>query len=55
MNSLPYPSLNEVNYIAFGEANEEYHNELYGFLQSKAIDEDAKNEKEKKLRVLAHN
>lgn len=47
MNSLPYPSLNEVNYIAFGEANEEYHNELYGFLQSKAIDEDAKNEKEK--------
>ena len=46
-NSLPYPSLNEVNYIAFGDASEEYHNELYGFLQSKAIDEDAKNEKEK--------
>jgi len=46
-NSLPYPSLNEVNYIAFGEVSEEYHNELYGFLQSKAIDDDAKNEKEK--------
>lgn len=48
-NTLPYPSLNEVNYIAFGDANEEYHNELYGFLQSKAIDEDAKNEKEKEF------
>ncbi|VXC57872.1 MULTISPECIES: ATP-binding protein [Sphingobacterium] len=30
---LPYPSLNEVNYIAFGEITEEYHNELYGFLE----------------------
>lgn len=47
MNSLPYPSLNEVNYIAFGDASEEYHNELYGFLQSKAVDEDAKNGFEK--------
>ena len=49
MKSLPYPSLNEVNYIAFGDVNEEYHNELYGFLQSKAIDEDAKNGKEKEF------
>ena len=31
---LPYPSLNEVNYLAFDEANEEYHNELYGFIES---------------------
>lgn len=31
---LPYPSLNEVNYLAFGESNDEYHNELYGFLES---------------------
>lgn len=29
---LPYPSLNEVNYLAFGESNEEYHNELYGYI-----------------------
>jgi predicted ATP-dependent endonuclease of OLD family len=29
---LAYPSLNEVNYIAFSEITEEYHNELYGFL-----------------------
>lgn len=34
-NLLPYPSLNEVNYIAFDEATEEYHNELYGFLTEK--------------------
>lgn len=33
-NELPYPSLNEVNFLAFGEADEEYHNELYGFIES---------------------
>ncbi|MCR4422581.1 MAG: ATP-binding protein [Exilispira sp.] len=33
-SNLPYPSLNEVNFSAFGEANEEYHNELYGFIES---------------------
>lgn len=32
---LLYPSLNEVNYLAYGEAAEEYHNELYGFLEYK--------------------
>lgn len=30
---LSYPSLNEVNYMAFGETTEEYHNELYGFIE----------------------
>lgn len=30
---LQYPSLNEVNYIAFGEATEEYHDELYSFIE----------------------
>ena len=29
---LPSPSLNEVNYLAFGEVTEEYHQELYGYL-----------------------
>lgn len=33
-HNLPYPSLNEVNFLAFGESNEEYHNELYGFIES---------------------
>lgn len=32
-NSLPYPSLNEVNYLAFSEITEEYHNELYGYIE----------------------
>lgn len=30
---LVYPSMNEVNYTAFGEDTEEYHDELYGFLK----------------------
>ncbi|HDZ5084784.1 TPA: ATP-binding protein [Campylobacter jejuni] len=29
---LPAPSLNEINYLAFDEADEEYHNELYGYI-----------------------
>ena len=27
--SMPYVSLNEVSYLAFGDASEEYHDELY--------------------------
>lgn len=34
---LPYPSLNEVNYLAFGEISEEYHNELYGHLDAQEL------------------
>lgn len=34
---LPYPSLNEVNYLAFGESNDEYHNELYGYIESEGL------------------
>jgi hypothetical protein len=30
---LPYPSLNEVNYIAFHESDDGYHNELYGYIE----------------------
>ena len=44
---LPYRSLNEVNYLAFGDISEEYHNELYGFLQDQAIKEASDNSKEK--------
>lgn len=32
--NLPYPSLNEVTYSAFGEYSPEYHNELYGFIEA---------------------
>ena len=30
---LPFPSLNEVNYLAFSEISERYHDELYGYLE----------------------
>lgn len=30
---LKYPSLNEVNYIAFEEVSEEYHDELYSYIE----------------------
>ena len=33
-SQLPYPSLNEVNFLAFSELTEEYHNELYGFIEA---------------------
>ena len=39
---LPYPSLNEVNYSAFDESNEEYHNELYGYIESEQLLNDYK-------------
>jgi predicted ATP-binding protein involved in virulence len=34
-HELPYPSLNEVNYVAFDEPSSEYHNELYGYIESR--------------------
>lgn len=37
------PTWGEVNYFAFGVLSAEFHNELYGFLQAKAIDEDQNN------------
>ncbi|QQD12340.1 ATP-binding protein [Sphingobacterium sp. UDSM-2020] len=48
VNSLPYPSLNEVNYTAFGEISDEYHNELFGFIESEAWLDDYKLDKERK-------
>jgi len=36
-NRLPYPSLNEVNYLAFSEISEEYHNELYGYIEEQGL------------------
>lgn len=48
-NQLPYPSLNEVNYLAFSEISEEYHNELYGYIEEQGLlDEYCK------LRPLSH-
>lgn len=36
------PSWGEINYFAFDVPSVEFHNELYGFLQARAIDEDNK-------------
>jgi len=36
-SELPYPSLNEVNFLAFGESNAEYHNELYGYMEREGL------------------
>lgn len=33
-SELPYPSLNEVSFSAFGEATAEYHDELYAHIES---------------------
>lgn len=30
---LQYPSLNEVNYVAFNDVTEEYHDELYSYIE----------------------
>jgi predicted ATP-dependent endonuclease of OLD family len=45
-NDLPYPSLHEVNYIAFGEAVEEYHNELYGYIDGEDMLDEYKDGKD---------
>jgi predicted ATP-dependent endonuclease of OLD family len=42
-NQLPYPSLNEINFIAFRDLTEEYHNELHGFIEAEDFWNDYKN------------
>lgn len=43
------PTWGEINYFAFDVLSVEFHNELYGFLQAKAIDEDQDNYYEEKF------
>lgn len=43
------PTWGEINYFAFDVLSVEFHNELYGFLQAKAIDKDQNNCYEKKF------
>ena len=40
------PTWGEINYKAFGVLSVEFHNELYGFVQAKAVNEDPNNERE---------
>lgn len=44
-HNLPYPSLNEVNFLAFNESDDGYHNELYGYIESEGWLSDFKNGK----------
>lgn len=44
-NELPYISLNEINYVAFKHITEEYHNELYGYIESEGWWDDYKSDK----------
>ncbi|STP14180.1 recombination protein F [Helicobacter mustelae] len=46
--TLPIPSLNEVNFLAFEEADEEYHNELYGYIDSCGLRKDYVDSKPKR-------
>ncbi len=48
-NCLPYPSLNEVNYLAFEETTEEYHNELFGYIEHEGLFSSFASGKPKKL------
>lgn len=42
---LNYPSLNEVNYVAFNEISEEYHDELYAYIEFQNWKSEFKNGK----------
>lgn len=42
-HQLPYPSLNEINYIAFRDLTEEYHNELFGYIEAEEMLTDFKS------------
>lgn len=48
---LTYPSLNEVNFLAFDEVTEEYHNELYGFIDERGW----LNDYEKGKKLVTYN
>jgi len=47
-HNLPYPSLNEVNFLAFNESDTGYHNELYGYIESEGWLSEYKNGKEQR-------
>ena len=49
------PSWGEINYRAYGIPSVEFHNELYGFIQAKAILEDENNDREKPFDLYLKN
>lgn len=42
---LKYPSMNEINYIAFREVTDEYHDELYGYIEGHGWLQDYEDQK----------
>lgn len=52
--NLPYPSLNEINYVAFRHLTEEYHNELHGFLEAENLFGSYKAGKDKMHYIKIH-
>lgn len=49
------PTWGEINHFAFGVDSIEFHNELYGFLQEQAIEEDSNNYSEEVFDSWLHN
>jgi predicted ATP-dependent endonuclease of OLD family len=54
-HNLPYPSLNEVNFLAFNESDDGYHNELYGFIESEGWLSEYKSGKQTMLYIRETN
>ncbi len=52
---LSYPSLNEINYVAFGEATEEYHDELFGYIEYQNWKKDYTSELPKRCYIRLNN
>ncbi|MDD2480394.1 MAG: ATP-binding protein [Victivallaceae bacterium] len=50
-HNLPYPSLNEVNFLAFNESDNDYHNELYGYIESEGWLPEFKSEKPERFYI----
>ncbi|MGN0916285.1 MAG: ATP-binding protein [Succinivibrio sp.] len=50
-NILRYPSLNEVNYVAFEEASTEYHDELFSCIKSNNLLTEYKNKHQDKTNI----
>lgn len=52
---IPYPSLNEVNFLAFNEITEEYHDELYGHIVEQGWLSEFRNGKSTMLYIRSQN
>lgn len=52
---LPFPSLNEVNFVAFDEATEEYHDELFGYIESNNLKKEYECEYNNQIGTLEYH